>query len=62
MSTIVDVSITDKGRRTGSQPKHGPWGGKNADTLSNPQAARVFPPTRDIKARPKEITDESDEG
>lgn len=60
MIIIVDVNITDKGRRDGKQPTHAPWGGKGADLLSNPKAAAVFPPTDKIKARPKEITEETD--
>jgi hypothetical protein len=50
---LVDVNITDKGRRTGAQPPHGPWGGKEGDALSNKAAYNVFPPKKDIKARPK---------
>lgn len=50
---MVDVNITDSGRRDGKQPTHAPYGGKNADTLSNSDAAKVFPPTHDVQARPK---------
>ena len=60
MIIIVDVSITDKGRRDGRQAAHGPWGGKDADLLTSPEAAAVFPPTGKISARPKEITNETD--
>lgn len=57
---MIDVNITDKGRRDGRQPKHGPWGGKEADLLSSPEAAAVFPPTASPKASPKEIVNKSD--
>jgi hypothetical protein len=40
---MVDVPISDSGRRDGRQPKHGPWGGKDTDSLSNPQPSAVFP-------------------
>jgi hypothetical protein len=59
---MVDVNISNKGYRSGKQPKHGPWGGKQADLLSSPEAAAVFPPTKETAARPKEITSESDSG
>ncbi len=59
---MVDVNITDKGRRDGKQPAHAPWGGKQADLLSNPKATAVFPPTEKVTAAPKENTTESDEG
>lgn len=59
---MVDVNITDKGYRTGKEAKHGPWGGKQADLLADPKAAAVFPPGEKIKARPKEILQESDSG
>jgi hypothetical protein len=59
---MVDVNITDKHRRDGTQPRHAPWGGKQADLLSNPKAAAVFPPTEKVTAVPKAITKESDEG
>lgn len=35
------------------QRQHGPYGGKDADHLSNPSARKVFPQTKTIKARPK---------
>lgn len=35
---MVDVNITDEKYRDGKQPKHGPWGGKKADLLSDPRA------------------------
>jgi hypothetical protein len=57
---MVDVNITDKGRRTGKQPTHGPWGGKDADLLTNPKAAAVFPPAEKLDAVPKANTSESD--
>ncbi len=59
---MVEVNISDKGRREGKQPKHAPWGGKQADLLSSPEAAAVFPPTRSPAARPKGIVEESDSG
>jgi hypothetical protein len=59
---MVDVNITDKGRRTGKQPTHGPWGGKGADLLSNPKATAVFPPTEKLGSVPKANTTESDSG
>jgi hypothetical protein len=59
---MVDVNITDKGRRDGQQPGHAPWGGKQADLLSNPKAAAVFPATEKVAAVPKANTHESDEG
>ncbi|MDR7867931.1 MAG: hypothetical protein RIN56_14090 [Sporomusaceae bacterium] len=59
---MVDVNITDKQRRDGKQPGHAPWGGKQADLLSNPKATAVFPPTAKVTAIPKENTTESDEG
>lgn len=55
---MVDVNITDKGRRDDSQPKHAPWGGKDADLLTNPKAAAVFPATEKVKAVPKKNTTE----
>ncbi|MDR3590244.1 MAG: hypothetical protein P4N41_11375 [Negativicutes bacterium] len=47
---MVDVPTSDSGRRDGRQPKHGPWGGKDADGLSNPQPTAVFPQERQVKA------------
>jgi hypothetical protein len=55
---MVDVNISDSGFRSGKQPKHGPYGGKNADTLSNEKAAAVFPPSESVNAVPKPNTDE----
>ncbi|MDF2569716.1 MAG: hypothetical protein K0R55_1320 [Sporomusa sp.] len=37
-----------------TQTHQGPYGGKNADNLTNRQAAKTMPPTKDIKARPKQ--------
>jgi hypothetical protein len=36
------------------QNQQGPYGGKNADQLSNNTAGKVLPPTQDIHARPKQ--------
>ena len=58
---MVDVEITDKGRRDGRIPKHGPWGGKTADLLSSPQAEAVFPPKQKVSAIPKENLREPDD-
>lgn len=59
---MVDVNISDKGYRDGKQAKHGPWGGKQADLLSSPEAAAVFPPTEEPKTSAKEIVHEEDSG
>lgn len=54
---MVDVDISDSGYRTGKQPTHGPYGGKDADLLSNEKAATIFPP-KAVKAIPKPNTEE----
>lgn len=46
---MVDVPISDSGRRDGRQPKHAPWGGKYQDALSNPLPAAVFPQERQVE-------------
>ena len=53
---MVDVKTTDKGYRDGRQPNHAPWGGKDADLLSNSKAEKDFPPEKEVKARPKHNT------
>lgn len=37
-----------------SQEQQGPYGGKNDDNLSSKAAEKVFSPTHEIKARPKQ--------
>jgi hypothetical protein len=36
------------------QRQQGPYGGKEADHLSNKDAGKVYPQKKDIKARPKQ--------
>ncbi|WP_371376307.1 hypothetical protein [Sporomusa aerivorans] len=36
------------------QNQQGPYGGKDTDSLTSKKAAAVMPPTKDIKARPKQ--------
>ncbi|MDR3561710.1 MAG: hypothetical protein P4N41_13800 [Negativicutes bacterium] len=50
---MVDVPIPGSVRRDDRQPKHGPWGGKTIDALSNPQGSAQFPPGQKVEAIPK---------
>lgn len=54
----MDVHTSNKGYRNGKQPTHAPWGGKDADLLSNSKAQNVLPPEKEVKARPKQNTHE----
>jgi len=44
----------------GSNPKHGPWGHKDQDLLSNAKAATVFPQPRAIVEVQKPNSQESE--
>ena len=47
------VKASENGRQADSQPRHGPWGHKDEDLLSNKKAAEVFPPAYDVNPVPK---------
>lgn len=54
MGNIYDDNQKSLHGPSGQKQAHqGPYGGKNADNLSNNSAAQVLQPTKDIKARPK---------
>ncbi|WP_425059649.1 hypothetical protein SCACP_02430 [Sporomusa carbonis] len=54
MGNVYDNNLKSTHGPFGEAQTHqGPYGGKDADNLTNKQAANVLPPTKDIKARPK---------
>ncbi|CVK18611.1 hypothetical protein [Sporomusa sphaeroides] len=55
MSNIYDNNLKSKHGPHGQMQSHqGPYGGKETDSLSNANAAKVLPPTNESKARPKQ--------
>ena len=55
MGNIYDNNLKSTHGPNGLEQRHqGPYGGKEADNLSNKAAGKVLPQTRDIKARPKQ--------
>lgn len=55
MGNIYDDNLKSKHGPFGQpQNQQGPYGGKNADNLSNKSADKTLPPTNNIKARPKQ--------
>ncbi|HWR45004.1 hypothetical protein [Sporomusa sp.] len=55
MGNIYDNNLKSKHGPFGeSQAQQGPYGGKDADNMTDKKASSVLPPTRDIKARLKQ--------
>ncbi|WP_144034048.1 hypothetical protein [Sporomusa silvacetica] len=55
MDDIYDDNSKSAHGPNGLEQRHkGPYGGKEADHLSNKDAGKVFPQKKDIKARPKQ--------
>ncbi len=55
MGNIYDNNMKSDHGPNGLEQRHqGPYGGKEADNLSNKDAGKVLQQTKDIKARPKQ--------
>lgn len=54
MGNVYDDNLKSPHGPDGLEQRHqGPYGGKDDDQLSNKKAEKVFPQSKNIKARPK---------